>query len=539
MIRSAHMALVMSALALVLIVSVFSAVSDMGRLPRGNLLRNGNFEEGFAPNPACGTVALGWGCFTTGGRAIYSALPDRWPRVVYDGQFSQLLSIAQREPGIQPNRAVGIYQSVRVVPGTPYRFTLHGILRADDQDPDPWRYRVEWGYVNGERADWQAVTNWQELPWNRYDPRLYPGPFLSHTVVFTPTVNRITLFVRLRSKWGTWPREVLLNLDGLSLEGQKPPVLPSPPLPATASLTATATITPPAATPTPEPPTSQPGPTPTQITPTPSASPTPRASIPAAGAAFQVVHPAQGCEAANLLTNGDFEAGFTEEGVAEGWHPFTNGGLASYGFRPEPRFAVNEADRLGQLIAINTQGFPWSHPHRYAGIAQVVEDLTPGAWYDICLWGTVQENVARAGQPLEDYRVQWGLALGETTAWQDVIEWVTVPWPVQSPDEEATHGYAARFTAPASRVTLFVRLWKVSATTGVEGDLILRAVHLSRSGDDTRTASVCTYTVRSGDTLSGIAAAFGTTVQDLMARNNLVNPNYIYTGQRLIVPCRD
>jgi LysM repeat protein len=45
------------------------------------------------------------------------------------------------------------------------------------------------------------------------------------------------------------------------------------------------------------------------------------------------------------------------------------------------------------------------------------------------------------------------------------------------------------------------------------------------------------YIVRPGDTLGEIAAAFGTTVSDLMQRNpHIVHPNVIFTGQRLAVP---
>ena len=42
-----------------------------------------------------------------------------------------------------------------------------------------------------------------------------------------------------------------------------------------------------------------------------------------------------------------------------------------------------------------------------------------------------------------------------------------------------------------------------------------------------------TYTVRRGDTLSGIAARFGTTVDDLVRINNIANANLIYVGQTL------
>lgn len=43
------------------------------------------------------------------------------------------------------------------------------------------------------------------------------------------------------------------------------------------------------------------------------------------------------------------------------------------------------------------------------------------------------------------------------------------------------------------------------------------------------------YTVQAGDTLSGIAAKFGTTWQDLAQKNGLANPNVIYVGQTLTI----
>ncbi len=44
------------------------------------------------------------------------------------------------------------------------------------------------------------------------------------------------------------------------------------------------------------------------------------------------------------------------------------------------------------------------------------------------------------------------------------------------------------------------------------------------------------YIIRPGDTLSGIALRFGTTVYALMVSNNIPNPNLIFTGMRLVVP---
>lgn len=49
------------------------------------------------------------------------------------------------------------------------------------------------------------------------------------------------------------------------------------------------------------------------------------------------------------------------------------------------------------------------------------------------------------------------------------------------------------------------------------------------------TAKTQTYTVKAGDTLSGIAALYGTTTQALQNLNGINNPNLIYAGQKLIV----
>lgn len=47
----------------------------------------------------------------------------------------------------------------------------------------------------------------------------------------------------------------------------------------------------------------------------------------------------------------------------------------------------------------------------------------------------------------------------------------------------------------------------------------------------------CTYVVKPGDTLSRIAIGYNTTVANLSALNGLSNPNLIYAGQVLKVPC--
>ena len=44
------------------------------------------------------------------------------------------------------------------------------------------------------------------------------------------------------------------------------------------------------------------------------------------------------------------------------------------------------------------------------------------------------------------------------------------------------------------------------------------------------------YTVKSGDTLSKIAAKYGTTYQSLAEYNNIANPNAITVGQKIVIP---
>lgn len=44
------------------------------------------------------------------------------------------------------------------------------------------------------------------------------------------------------------------------------------------------------------------------------------------------------------------------------------------------------------------------------------------------------------------------------------------------------------------------------------------------------------YTVKPGDTLSKIAAAYETTVDEILAANNLSDPNKILVGQKLTIP---
>ena len=56
------------------------------------------------------------------------------------------------------------------------------------------------------------------------------------------------------------------------------------------------------------------------------------------------------------------------------------------------------------------------------------------------------------------------------------------------------------------------------------------------SGGTTTSGGDTVYTVRAGDTLSGIAKKYGTTYQALASYNGISNPNKISTGQKIKIP---
>lgn len=58
----------------------------------------------------------------------------------------------------------------------------------------------------------------------------------------------------------------------------------------------------------------------------------------------------------------------------------------------------------------------------------------------------------------------------------------------------------------------------------------------STSGGTTTSGGDAVYTVKAGDTLSGIAAKYGTTYQALASYNGISNPNKISVGQKIKIP---
>jgi len=189
-----------------------------------NLIKNGSFEEGFTNG-----VGNHWQTFANGGLADYSFHADDWDRVVWDGEYSQLIEISTKAyGGSEPDRYAGIYQVVDVVPGARYEFNFRGMVRSTegDEEDSQYGYRIQLGFDYNGGTDWQAVTEWIEMPWPEY-PRLEPGYWKNYYKVIYPTSNKLTIFIRCWKKFPTAREEGLFNIDGVSLTGKAPTTVSS------------------------------------------------------------------------------------------------------------------------------------------------------------------------------------------------------------------------------------------------------------------------------------------------------------------------
>lgn len=109
----------------------------------------------------------------------------------------------------------------------------------------------------------------------------------------------------------------------------------------------------------------------------------------------------------------------------------------------------------------------------------------------------------------------------------------TTPEPAPEPDyEEYTVEPGDNLSAIASR---FGTTWqKIAEDNDIENpDVIYPGQTLKIYKGDAGGGRVVDYAVRRGDTLSGIAAEYGTTWQKIAEDNGLDNPDVIFPGQRL------
>ena len=195
-----------------------------------NLVVNGGFENGFAPNG----VAFYWTGFTSGGPANYGFYDEMWPPVVSQGTHGQLIEINTKNlpDGTAPDRFAGIAQRVWLHPGATYEISFDAQMREEPVagDEDAYRTIVEWGYSTSGATDPSKMAYRQMVPLKTIYPRTAPGPMQSYSERFTVPGGNATLAIWGLKKWATLNRELDVNLDNVSLRlcggGMVPPVHP-------------------------------------------------------------------------------------------------------------------------------------------------------------------------------------------------------------------------------------------------------------------------------------------------------------------------
>jgi len=191
-----------------------------------NVLRNGNFEEGFQTN------ALGkyWKGFNNGS-ADFSFHIDDWDLVVVEGDYTQLIEI---KDAILPDRYLGIYQTAPVIPGEVYTFSIRGLVRTNtgDVEKTSYGYRLQVGFDPSGGHDWEKVKGWVELPWDEQLRVQDSFRFDSYTTTLKAKNDQMTVFIRAWKKWAD-SGEGDYDVDDIQLVGPAYAIPPTPAFPVT------------------------------------------------------------------------------------------------------------------------------------------------------------------------------------------------------------------------------------------------------------------------------------------------------------------
>lgn len=186
------------------------------------VIRNGDFSGEFMR----GGVASEWEVFHNGA-ATFWCYPDTLRAMTGEVLRSQTLHIHGADLS---DRYLGIYQTVDVVPGGVYTFTITGLVRTPQGDvrQTGYGYRIQVGFDPRGGSNWQDVESWIELPWDE-QPRDRPSYRVD---VFTTSVTarqpQLTVFIRAWKKWAD-AGEGMYDITRVSLIGPVVTMAPQAP----------------------------------------------------------------------------------------------------------------------------------------------------------------------------------------------------------------------------------------------------------------------------------------------------------------------
>lgn len=212
---------------------------DEVRIPT-NLVTNGNFEDGFYPVPQLGfeppdtgQVPIDWNWFKNQAFGKYTINNQEDFGLVCPGDVEQgyaslgALSLYMQSTDQQDAR-LGVYQTVDVVPGQDYLFSISGTIQSMQGNPErsDFSHKVELVFDQTGGDDWRAIPNekWTRLPWSEYELEFkVSGPedpdiatIENYATIVRAQSNKMTIFIAAWRKWPDW-RSVRYTLDCVSL----------------------------------------------------------------------------------------------------------------------------------------------------------------------------------------------------------------------------------------------------------------------------------------------------------------------------------
>jgi hypothetical protein len=296
----------------------------------------------------------------------------------------------------------------------------------------------------------QPVASPTEMPSPTYTPvlvkKVTPTETAAPVAAVSPTATPVPPTDTPAPAPTATPTEVATvePSDMEALEATTEPLVPSP--------TATATRQGVAAPPTATAPSVAPPPTPL---PPPSATVIPPTPPPPPAAALSVV-------TVELLQNGAFTLGYQDNGVATGWHNFSNAG-AEFSYRADDWPPVTGVPGTGQTMRIRNADLP----DRYVGIYQTVT-VIPDRVYTFTVAGLVRTNVGDVLHTDFGYRMEVGFDTLGGRNWKRVPEWFELPWDEQrrAQDSYRIDAFTTTVEAETEKLTVFVRAWKKWADAG-------------------------------------------------------------------------
>lgn len=230
----------------------------------------------------------------------------------------------------------------------------------------------------------------------------------------------------------------------------------------------------------------------------------------------------------------DHCAGYFGRGIpCIDWESAQNSAWGNTGYLRQLAQRVIDRTGVKPLIYASEGSFPWDVAQALdcgAWVAQYADDRPTG--YQDAPWNENAYACAIRQYSSHGRLAGYGGDLDLDKAYMDAGAWakyvgsagVTAPAPAGKSDEQlADEVIAGQWGNGADRMN---RL----SQAGYDPDAV-QAIVNARLGASARQ----TYTVQSGDTLSGIAARYGTSWQHLADLNGLADPNLIYPGQVLTV----